>query len=139
MTREVFGRGNEFAVKITYSAKKPRELIKTFRTSPNLRIAVTVLIAGLVVLAVPELAPELAQRRGVTRPLRWCLGVTAAGTVDFHVDVLGGEFGGEEFLIGHEFNGDGDFFIGAGAHVDDGNFFAQHEDQGGRWGDGVDR
>jgi len=54
LTREVFGRGNEFAVKITYSAKKPRELIKTFRTSPNMRIAVTVLVAGLVVLAVPS-------------------------------------------------------------------------------------
>lgn len=42
LAREVFGRGNEFAVKITYSAKRPRELIKTFRTSPSMRIAVTV-------------------------------------------------------------------------------------------------
>jgi type I restriction enzyme R subunit len=40
--REVFGRGNDFAVKITYSARQPRELIKAFRTSPTMRIAVTV-------------------------------------------------------------------------------------------------
>jgi type I restriction enzyme R subunit len=40
--REVFGRGNDFAVKITYNASKPRELIKAFRTSPTMRIAVTV-------------------------------------------------------------------------------------------------
>jgi type I restriction enzyme R subunit len=42
LAREVFGRGNDFAVKITYSARQPRELIKTFRTSPTMRIAVTV-------------------------------------------------------------------------------------------------
>lgn len=72
-------------------------------------------------------------------PLPRRLGVIAAGPVGFHVDMLGGEFGGDGFLIGHEFNGDGDFFVGAGAHVDDGNFFAQHEDQWVRWGDGVDR
>ena len=42
LAREVFGRGNDFAVKITYSARSPRELIKTFRTSPTMRIAVTV-------------------------------------------------------------------------------------------------
>ena len=42
LAREVFGRGNDFAVKITYSAKQPRELIKAFRTSPVMRIAVTV-------------------------------------------------------------------------------------------------
>ena len=40
--REVFGRGNDFAVKITYSARQPRALIKAFRTSPTMRIAVTV-------------------------------------------------------------------------------------------------
>ncbi|MDQ3663319.1 MAG: DEAD/DEAH box helicase family protein, partial [Actinomycetota bacterium] len=40
--REVFGRGNDFAVKITYAAKQPRELLKAFRTSPTMRIAVTV-------------------------------------------------------------------------------------------------
>ena len=40
--REVFGRGNDFAVKITYNARQPRELIKAFRTSPTMRIAVTV-------------------------------------------------------------------------------------------------
>ncbi len=42
LAREVFGRGNDFAVKITYSVKDPRKLIKTFRTSPTMRIAVTV-------------------------------------------------------------------------------------------------
>lgn len=42
LAREVFGRGNDFAVKITYSAKKPRELLQSFRTSPTMRIAVTV-------------------------------------------------------------------------------------------------
>jgi len=42
LVRQVFGRGNDFAVKITYSAKQPRELIKAFRTSPVMRIAVTV-------------------------------------------------------------------------------------------------
>ena len=42
LAREVFGRGNDFAVKITYSAKDPRRLIKEFRTSPVMRIAVTV-------------------------------------------------------------------------------------------------
>lgn len=40
--REVFGRGNDFAVKITYNARRPRELIKAFRTSPTMRIAVPV-------------------------------------------------------------------------------------------------
>jgi type I restriction enzyme, R subunit len=42
LAREVFGRGNDFAVKITYSAKHPRALLKAFRTSPTMRIAVTV-------------------------------------------------------------------------------------------------
>ncbi len=40
--REVFGRGNEFAAKITYSARDPARLIKAFRSSPTMRIAVTV-------------------------------------------------------------------------------------------------
>lgn len=44
MVREVFDEGNEFVQKITYktSGKKPKELIKAFRTSPMPRIAVTV-------------------------------------------------------------------------------------------------
>jgi type I restriction enzyme R subunit len=42
--REEFGRGNEFAQKITYrtTGTKPEELIKSFRTSYYPRIAVTV-------------------------------------------------------------------------------------------------
>jgi len=42
--REEFGRGNEFAQKITYrtTGKKPEDLIKEFRTSYYPRIAVTV-------------------------------------------------------------------------------------------------
>ena len=40
--REVFGKGNDFAAKITYSAKNASELLKSFRNSPTLRIAVTV-------------------------------------------------------------------------------------------------
>ena len=48
--REVFGKGNDFCKKITYQAKHPEtgkpakceELIQQFRTSPQLRIAVTV-------------------------------------------------------------------------------------------------
>ncbi|NQU36200.1 MAG: DEAD/DEAH box helicase family protein, partial [Actinobacteria bacterium] len=40
--REVFGEGNDFAAKITYSAKDPKRLLAAFRTSPTLRIAVTV-------------------------------------------------------------------------------------------------
>jgi type I restriction enzyme R subunit len=42
--REVFGEGNEFCKKITYrtTGEKPDDLIKSFRNSPNLRIAVTV-------------------------------------------------------------------------------------------------
>jgi type I restriction enzyme R subunit len=50
LVREVFGRGNDFAKKITYQAKHPvtgkpantESLIQEFRTSPQLRIAVTV-------------------------------------------------------------------------------------------------
>ena len=48
--REVFGKGNDFAKKITYQSKHPETgksakgetLIQEFRTSPQLRIAVTV-------------------------------------------------------------------------------------------------
>jgi len=50
IVREVFGKGNDFAKKITYQSKHPEtgkpakgeELIQQFRTSPQLRIAVTV-------------------------------------------------------------------------------------------------
>jgi type I restriction enzyme, R subunit len=50
LVREVFGRGNDFAKKITYKAYNPEtkryekseNLIAEFRTSPTLRIAVTV-------------------------------------------------------------------------------------------------
>ncbi|MDW5612408.1 DEAD/DEAH box helicase family protein [Mycolicibacterium sp. D5.8-2] len=40
--REVFGKGNDFAAKITYNARNAKEQLKAFRTSPSLRIAVTV-------------------------------------------------------------------------------------------------
>jgi type I restriction enzyme R subunit len=40
--RQVFGKGNDFAAKITYSAKNARDDLKAFRNSPTLRIAVTV-------------------------------------------------------------------------------------------------
>jgi type I restriction enzyme R subunit len=44
--REIFGKGNDFAVKITYTArregKNPDSLIQAFRNSPELRVAVTV-------------------------------------------------------------------------------------------------
>ena len=40
--REVFGKGNDFAAKITYSARDPKGLLQAFRTSATLRIAVTV-------------------------------------------------------------------------------------------------
>lgn len=44
ITREVFGKGNEFCKKITYKSTddKPENLINDLRTSYNLRIAVTV-------------------------------------------------------------------------------------------------
>jgi type I restriction enzyme R subunit len=50
LVREVFGKGNDFAKKITYKAydpetkryEKSETLIQEFRTSPQLRIAVTV-------------------------------------------------------------------------------------------------
>lgn len=40
--REVFGKGNDFAAKITYSARNAKEQLRALRTSPSLRIAVTV-------------------------------------------------------------------------------------------------
>ena len=40
--REVFGKGNDFAAKITYTAKDAKGQLQAFRTSPSLRIAVTV-------------------------------------------------------------------------------------------------
>ncbi len=40
--REVFGKGNDFAAKITYKAGDPKGHLQAFRTSPTLRIAVTV-------------------------------------------------------------------------------------------------
>ncbi|WP_199489156.1 DEAD/DEAH box helicase family protein [Micromonospora craniellae] len=46
MVRAVFGRGNDFATKITYASRRdgdnPDTLIQAFRNSPELRIAVTV-------------------------------------------------------------------------------------------------
>lgn len=44
IARKVFNKGNEFCKKITYnvSGEKPKDLIAEFRTSPNVRIAVTV-------------------------------------------------------------------------------------------------
>jgi len=42
MAREVFGKGNDFAAKITYQAKDPKALLQKFRNSPDLRIVVTV-------------------------------------------------------------------------------------------------
>jgi len=40
--REVFGKGNDFAAKITYNARDPKRQLQALRTSPTLRIAVTV-------------------------------------------------------------------------------------------------
>ena len=40
--RDVFGRGNDFCAKITHKARKPHELLASFRNSAQLRIAVTV-------------------------------------------------------------------------------------------------
>ena len=40
--REVFGKGNDFAAKITYNTRDPKAQLQAFRTSPSLRIAVTV-------------------------------------------------------------------------------------------------
>ncbi|HUX72196.1 MAG TPA: DEAD/DEAH box helicase family protein, partial [Cellulomonadaceae bacterium] len=40
--REVFGKGNDFAAKITYAAKDPKGHLQSFRTSASMRVAVTV-------------------------------------------------------------------------------------------------
>jgi type I restriction enzyme R subunit len=40
--RQVFGKGNDFAAKITYAARDPKGQLQAFRTSPSLRVAVTV-------------------------------------------------------------------------------------------------
>ena len=40
--QKVFGKGNDFAAKITYTARNPKELLQKFRNSPDLRIVVTV-------------------------------------------------------------------------------------------------
>jgi len=40
--RDVFGKGNDFAAKITYNANDPKGQLQAFRNSPTLRIAVTV-------------------------------------------------------------------------------------------------
>lgn len=42
IVRDVFGKGDDFCQKITYQSDKPEELIKTFRTQLNPRIAVSV-------------------------------------------------------------------------------------------------
>ncbi len=42
LAREVFGKGNDFAAKITYNAKDPKGHLQAFRTSPTMRVAVTV-------------------------------------------------------------------------------------------------
>ncbi|MEZ0166993.1 DEAD/DEAH box helicase family protein [Kineococcus sp. LSe6-4] len=40
--RQVFGKGNDFAAKITYGAKDPKKALQSFRTSATMRVAVTV-------------------------------------------------------------------------------------------------
>lgn len=40
--REVFGKGNDFAAKITYAARDAKGQLQALRTSPSLRVAVTV-------------------------------------------------------------------------------------------------
>jgi type I restriction enzyme R subunit len=40
--REVFGKGNDFAAKITYNARNAKQQLQAFRTSAALRVAVTV-------------------------------------------------------------------------------------------------
>lgn len=40
--RKVFGKGNDFAAKITYNVRNAKEQLQALRTSPSLRIAVTV-------------------------------------------------------------------------------------------------
>jgi len=40
--REVFGEGNEFCAKITYTSRYAKQMLQQFRTSPTLRVVVTV-------------------------------------------------------------------------------------------------
>ena len=40
--KEVFGKGNDFAAKITYNARDPKALLQQFRNASTLRFAVTV-------------------------------------------------------------------------------------------------
>jgi len=40
--KQVFGKGDDFAAKITYNSDNPKERLQDFRNSPTLRIAVTV-------------------------------------------------------------------------------------------------
>ena len=40
--KEVFGKGDDFAAKITYNSRDPKKLLQDFRNSPTLRVAVTV-------------------------------------------------------------------------------------------------
>ncbi len=40
--RQVFGKGNDFAAKITYNVRDPKDLLQKFRNSATLRVAVTV-------------------------------------------------------------------------------------------------
>ncbi|MFE9785106.1 DEAD/DEAH box helicase family protein [Nocardia salmonicida] len=42
LVREVFGKGNDFAAKITYTARDSKRQLQAFRTSPTMRVAVTV-------------------------------------------------------------------------------------------------
>ena len=42
IAREVFGEGNDFIAKITYTAQSPKELLQKLRNDASLRIAVTV-------------------------------------------------------------------------------------------------
>ena len=46
--RQVFGKGNDFAAKITYAARDPKGQLQAFRTSPSLRVAVTVDMLSLI-------------------------------------------------------------------------------------------
>jgi len=44
--QEVFGKGNDFAAKITYNAKDPKGHLQRFRTSASLRVAVDMIATG---------------------------------------------------------------------------------------------
>lgn len=72
IVREVFGKGNEFAKKITYNTGNvdPETLISAFRNQYNPRVAVTVdmIATGTDIKAVEVLTFLFAQRRPVLRP-----------------------------------------------------------------------